>query len=96
MTVRRAGTNRKLVCDLRMTWISFCYVMWKGEQYWRIYQLALTGQIEGRVSRGRMLWMLNCTELLGRSRFRRSGGRIAGESFKQRIVAGHDATSKQM
>ena len=53
---RRAGTGRKLIFDLRMRQMKFLgHVMRKGE----LENLAMTGKIEGRRSRGRrrVLWM---------------------------------------
>ena len=60
---RRAGTGRKLIFDLRMRQMKFLgHVMRNGE----LENLAMTGKIEGKRSRGRrrVLWMSSFKEWL--------------------------------
>ncbi len=59
--LKRAGTKRRLIYDLRMRQMSFLgSVMRKGD----LENLALTGKVEGRRSRGRrrVFWMSSSKE----------------------------------
>ncbi len=60
--------------------------------------LALTGKVEGRRSKRKEKGALDVKfeGMAGGRRCERSGGRIAGESFKQGIMAGHDRQSQQI
>ncbi len=65
--LRRAGTKRRLIYDLRMRQMSFLgHVMRIGD----LEKLALAGKVEGRRSRGRrrVLWMSSLKEWLKRKR----------------------------